>query len=76
MAGMVSKDVIDRIRGSLDIADIIGSYIQVKRAGASAKALCPFHKEKTPSFGRSRSGRNLPSASVYSISGVSTASKP
>ncbi len=50
MAGMVSKDVIDRIRGSLDIADVIGSYIQVKRAGASAKALCPFHKEKTPSF--------------------------
>ena len=50
MAGMVSKEVIDRIRGSLDIADVIGSYIQVKRAGSSAKALCPFHKEKTPSF--------------------------
>lgn len=50
MAGMVSKEVIDRIRGSLDIVDVIGSYIQVKRAGASAKALCPFHKEKTPSF--------------------------
>lgn len=50
MAGMVSKDVIDRIRGALDIADVIGSYIQVKRAGSSAKALCPFHKEKTPSF--------------------------
>lgn len=50
MAGMVSKDVIERIRGSLDIADVIGSYIQVKRAGSSAKALCPFHKEKTPSF--------------------------
>ena len=50
MAGMVSKEVIDRIRGSLDIVDVIGSYIQVKRAGSSAKALCPFHKEKTPSF--------------------------
>ena len=50
MAGIVSKDVIDRIRSSLDIVDVIGSYIQVKRAGASAKALCPFHKEKTPSF--------------------------
>lgn len=50
MAGMVSKDVIDQIRGALDIADVIGSYIQVKRAGSSAKALCPFHKEKTPSF--------------------------
>ncbi len=50
MAGMVSKDVIDQIRNALDIADVIGSYIQVKRAGHSAKALCPFHKEKTPSF--------------------------
>ncbi len=50
MAGMVSKDAIERIRASLDIADVIGSYIQVKRAGSTAKALCPFHKEKTPSF--------------------------
>jgi DNA primase len=50
MAGMVSKDVIDQIRNALDISDVIGSYIQVKRAGHSAKALCPFHKEKTPSF--------------------------
>ena len=50
MAGRVSKDVIDQIRGALDIADVIGSYIQVKRTGQSAKALCPFHKEKTPSF--------------------------
>lgn len=50
MAGRVSKDVIDQIRNALDIGDVIGSYIQVKRAGQSAKALCPFHKEKTPSF--------------------------
>ena len=50
MAGMVSKDVIDQIRNALDISDVIGSYIQIKRAGHVAKALCPFHKEKTPSF--------------------------
>lgn len=50
MAGMVSKDVIDQIRNALDICEVIGSYIQVKRVGHSAKALCPFHKEKTPSF--------------------------
>ena len=50
MAGMVSKDVIDQIRNALDISDVIGSYIQLKRAGHVAKALCPFHKEKTPSF--------------------------
>ena len=50
MAGMVSKEVIDQIRNALDISDVIGSYIQVKRMGHVAKALCPFHKEKTPSF--------------------------
>ncbi|MGD9782831.1 MAG: CHC2 zinc finger domain-containing protein, partial [Kiritimatiellia bacterium] len=50
MAGRVSKDVIDQIRNALDICEVIGSYIQVKRVGHSAKALCPFHKEKTPSF--------------------------
>jgi DNA primase len=50
MAGMVSKDTIDQIRNALDISDVIGSYIQIKRTGHVAKALCPFHKEKTPSF--------------------------
>ena len=50
MAGMVSKDTIDQIRNALDISDVIGSYIQLKRTGHVAKALCPFHKEKTPSF--------------------------
>ena len=50
MAGLVSRDVIDQVRNTLDIADVIGSYVELKRAGHSAKALCPFHKEKTPSF--------------------------
>ena len=50
MAGRVSKDVIDRIRNALDIADVVGTYLQLKRTGHVAKALCPFHKEKTPSF--------------------------
>ena len=50
MAGKASKETIERIRNSLDIVDVIGSYVQVKRTGNTAKALCPFHKEKTPSF--------------------------
>ena len=50
MAGMVSKETIGQIRNALDIADVVGSYVQIKRAGNSIKALCPFHKEKTPSF--------------------------
>ena len=50
MSGFASKDDIERVRNGLDIADVIGSYIQLKRVGSSTKALCPFHKEKTPSF--------------------------
>ena len=50
MPGLVSKDVIDRIRDGIDIVDYIGGVIPLKRAGSSWMACCPFHKEKTPSF--------------------------
>lgn len=40
----------DKVRETADIVDIIGSSIALKRSGASYKGLCPFHKEKTPSF--------------------------
>jgi DNA primase len=42
--------IIDEIQSKLDIADIIGGYIPLKRAGRNFKACCPFHHEKTPSF--------------------------
>ena len=43
--------VIEEIKARTDIAELIASYgIQVKHAGASWKACCPFHHEKTPSF--------------------------
>jgi len=41
---------IDEIKSRLNIVDIIGSRIQLKKAGRNFKALCPFHNEKTPSF--------------------------
>lgn len=47
---IVSREVIDRVRDNLDIVEVIKSYIPVTMAGRNAKALCPFHKEKTPSF--------------------------
>ena len=50
MAGMVSKNVLDDIRFRCDIVDVIDSYITLPRKGAVIKALCPFHKEKSPSF--------------------------
>lgn len=46
----VPRETIEEIRARCDIADVIGSYITLKPAGARLKALCPFHKEKTPSF--------------------------
>jgi DNA primase len=50
MAGTLSPATRERIRGASDIVDIIGSYLPLKKAGANFVALCPFHKEKTPSF--------------------------
>lgn len=45
-----SEQILEEIQGKSDIAEIIGSYIPLKRAGRNFKANCPFHKEKTPSF--------------------------
>jgi len=50
MAGLFSQATLERIRGASDIVDVIGSYLPLKRAGANFVALCPFHREKTPSF--------------------------
>src|SRR5271170_4748148 len=49
MAGFSSAN-LERIRAASDIVDIIGAYLPLKKAGANFTALCPFHKEKTPSF--------------------------
>src|SRR5215813_12032671 len=50
MPGLISDLVLDQIRLANDLVDVIGSYFPLKRAGANFRALCPFHKEKTPSF--------------------------
>ncbi|MBU4459756.1 MAG: DNA primase [Verrucomicrobia bacterium] len=46
----VSQQTIETIRQRCDIADVIQTYVPLKRSGSSLKACCPFHKEKTPSF--------------------------
>ncbi len=48
--GLIPEDKIAEIRDRADIVAVIGDYVQLKRAGASWKGLCPFHNEKTPSF--------------------------
>ena len=46
----IIQECVERIKGSIDIVELIGRYIQLRRAGNSWKACCPFHNEKTPSF--------------------------
>jgi DNA primase len=50
VAGRVSASIIEQVRQASDIADVISTHVSLKRAGRSLKGLCPFHKEKTPSF--------------------------
>ena len=46
----VSREIIEEIRSRNDIVELIGSYVNLKRAGANFNGLCPYHGEKTPSF--------------------------
>ncbi|MCV7083870.1 CHC2 zinc finger domain-containing protein, partial [Mycolicibacterium insubricum] len=51
MAGRISDRDIAAIREKVRIEDVVGDYVQLRRAGAdSMKGLCPFHDEKSPSF--------------------------
>jgi DNA primase len=50
MGGFFSPATLEQIRAASDIVDVIGGYIPLKRNGANFVALCPFHREKTPSF--------------------------
>ena len=47
---MISKQTIDKIFSTIRVEEIIGEYVQLKRAGSNFKGLSPFHDEKTPSF--------------------------
>ncbi|OVE75573.1 DNA primase [bacterium E08(2017)] len=50
MAKMLPKRTLEEIRFANDIVEVISSYLTLKKSGATYKACCPFHKEKTPSF--------------------------
>ena len=48
--GLIPENIIDEIRESIPIDQVIGEYVSLKKAGLTFKGLCPFHEEKTPSF--------------------------
>lgn len=47
---MISRDTIDEIKNRIDIVDVVGDFITLKRSGQNYKALSPFTNEKTASF--------------------------
>src|SRR5680860_1316897 len=50
MKDRMATDAVSEIRQRLDIVDLAGEKVALKRAGRNMKGLCPFHQEKTPSF--------------------------
>lgn len=50
MLSMIDNASIESLKSSIDIVDVVGNYIELRKAGANYKANCPFHGEKTPSF--------------------------
>lgn len=45
-----SRESLERLRAQVDLHELLSSYLKLQRAGASYKALCPFHEERSPSF--------------------------
>src|SRR5215813_9483425 len=45
-----SPELLDEIRSRLDMVELVGQIVNLKRAGQHWKGLCPFHAERTPSF--------------------------
>jgi DNA primase len=47
----------EEVKSRIDIADVIGEYVELKKRGSATIGLCPFHNEKTPSFNVNRAGQ-------------------
>lgn len=50
MKGHISPEKIEEVRRRADIVDLVSEYVTLKKGGKNFLGLCPFHKEKTPSF--------------------------
>ena len=49
-AGMIDRATIDKIMDAVNIVDVVGEFVNLRKAGVNYKGLCPFHDDKTPSF--------------------------
>ncbi len=47
---MISQNTIQQILSRIDIVEVVGNYVKLRKRGANYLGLCPFHNEKTPSF--------------------------
>ena len=50
MVGRISESTLREIRDRADIVEVVSETVRLSRSGASFRGLCPFHREKTPSF--------------------------
>jgi DNA primase len=67
---MISRETISKIQDYARIEDVVGDFVNLKRAGANMKGLCPFHDERTPSFSVS------PAKNIYKCFGCGAAGDP
>src|SRR6476659_2141687 len=47
---VITQNTIQQILSRIDILDVVGGFVRLKRRGSNYLGLCPFHNEKTPSF--------------------------
>lgn len=67
---MISRDTIAKIMDYSRIEEVVGDFVNLKRAGSNMKGLCPFHDEKTPSFSVS------PAKNIYKCFGCGASGDP
>ena len=47
---MITEQTIEKIKAAVDIVDVVGQFVPLKRLGANYRGFCPFHEDNSPSF--------------------------